>query len=290
MRVRRKRAMVAAVPELPEAEFGRKVAARVGEGRRIVDVRVQEDEIVFCGLKAEQVKKALKGRTVVQTKRRGKYIWFELDRGPHPIFHFGMTGAFRNRDHDPLKLASHGKQVDAEWPPRFEKIWMKFEGGGELVMTNARRLGRIRLAADPLREPPLNKLGFDPLTDMPSLKVFGELVAKRKTTLKGLLLNQGFAAGVGNWIADEVLYQAGIAPHRRADQLAPEEVKALHAKLRAVIQKAVSVDARKDRFPKSWLFHHRWGKQADAQTQAGEVIEFVEIAGRTTAWVPSRQR
>jgi formamidopyrimidine-DNA glycosylase len=277
------------VPELPEAEFGRKLAAQVGEGQRITDVRCAEDEIVFCGRKAREVEKLLRGRRMQAARRRGKYIWFELDKGPHPIFHFGMTGAFRNRAHDPLKLASHGKQVDAEWPPRFEKIWMSFEGGGELVMTNARRLGRIRFADAPLQEAPLSKLGFDPLTDMPKLAEFRERIARRKGVLKGLMLNQSFAAGVGNWIADEVLYQAKIDPRRRAETLRPDEVKALHARLRSVIKKAVAVDARKDEFPRNWLFHQRWGKNQDARMPDGSKVVFVELAGRTTAWVPERQ-
>lgn len=278
------------MPELPEAEFGRKLAAQVGEGKRIVEVRCQPDEIVFCGREAGEVEILLRGRRMLAARRRGKYIWFELDRGPHPIFHFGMTGAFRNRENDPLKLASHGKLVDARWPPRFEKIWMRFEGGGELVMTNARRFGRIRLVDDPLGEAPLSKLGFDPLTDMPPLREFCELLVRRKGLLKGILLNQAFAAGVGNWIADEVLYQAGLDPSRRAHELEPGEIKALHAKLRGVIKKAVALDARKDRFPKSWLFHYRWGKDSDARMPDGNKVEFLEIAGRTTAWVPDVQR
>ena len=68
------------------------------------------------------------------------------------------------------------------------------------------------------------------------------------------------------------------------------EAGRIHAKLRDVIKKACDVDADKDRLPKSWLFHHRWGKDADATTSRGEKIEHLTIAGRTTAWVPSRQR
>ena len=91
-------------------------------------------------------------------------------------------------------------------------------------MTNARRLGRIRLRHDPLNEPPLNQLGFDPLLDLPSPLVFSALLRGRHTVVN-LLLDQRFAAGVGNWIADEVLYQTGIAPQRRASSLSDAEAK-----------------------------------------------------------------
>lgn len=279
------------MPELPEVEFGRKVAERVALGRRIERVRCAEDRIVFEGVAPRTVARVLRGRTVVAVRRHGKQIWFELDERPWPLFHFGMTGAFRVAEETPLPLESSARVVDPAWPPRFAKIHLRFADGGELVMTNARRLGRIRLQQDPPAVPPLAKLGFDPLTGMPSLREFRGLLEPRGgAVVKGLLLDQAFAAGVGNWIADEVLYRAGIDPRRRTRDLGPDEVKALHGALRAVIAKAVAVDARKDRFPKSWLFHARWGKERDASLPDGTAVEHMTVAGRTTAWVPSRQR
>ncbi len=125
---------------------------------------------------------------------------------------------------------------------------------------------------------------------MPSPSVFGRLLSKRKAPVKAVLLDQGFAAGVGNWIADEVLFQAYIAPGRRACDLSASEVARVRTRLRAIVRKAVEVDADKKRFPKRWLFHRRWGKNADAVTSDGEQIVHETIGGRTTAWVPSRQR
>ena len=103
------------------------------------------------------------------------------------------------------------------------------------------------------------------------------------------LLDQGFAAGVGHWIADDVLYQARLDPRRGADTLTAAETKRLRAKLGHVVRRAVAVDADKRRFPRTWLFHRRWGRVRDARTVRGEPIEFLTLAGRTTAWVPSVQ-
>ena len=69
-----------------------------------------------------------------------------------------------------------------------------------------------------------------------------------------------------------------------------DEVKRLRAAMMGIIKKAVSVDADSDRFPKGWLFHVRWGKSVDAETTGGEKVQFDEVGGRTTAWVPSLQR
>ena len=157
-------------------------------------------------------------------------------------------------------------------------------------MTNARRLGRIRLRSDPANEPPISALGFDPLLDLPAPKAFAEMLRARSAVIKALLLDQSFAAGVGNWIGDEVLYQAGIDPRRRASSLTDEEARCVRRKLKMVIERAVAVDADKTRFPKTWLFHRRWGRDESAVTARGEPIRHLTVAGRTTAWVPRVQK
>lgn len=277
------------MPELAEVEHGRRLAERVAAGRRIERVRCADDRIVFDGVAPSTVQRRLRGRVVVAVHRWGKQLWFELDRPPHPLFHFGMTGAFRVRGTAPLALES-GIRDDGQWPPRFTKIHCVFDDGGELVMTNARRLGRIRLRDDPRHEPPLSGLGFDPLLAMPSAGEFSARIGARRTAVKNVLMDQRFSAGVGNWIADEVLYQAGVDPRRRADTLDDGERRAIRRALGRIVRRAVEVDAHKDRLPATWLFHHRWGQAGDARTARGEKIEFVQIGGRTTAFVPSRQR
>ena len=279
------------MPELPEVERARRLLQRVAAGRSIKRVKCADDPIVFEGVSAAKIRRALTGRTVVAAHRRGKHIYLELDTRPWPVFHFGMTGGFRTPEEAALKLASSPKKnVDDGWPPRFTKIHLFLDDGGQLVMTNARRLGRIRLREDPLGEKPLSKLGFDPLLDLPTPARFIEMLRRRKTQLKPLLLDQSFAAGVGNWIADEVLYQAKLDPRRRANSLSVEEAKRVRGKLKSIIEKAVAVDADKKRFPRTWLFHRRWGKQNGALTARGEKIEHITLGGRTTAWVPEVQR
>jgi formamidopyrimidine-DNA glycosylase len=255
----------------------------------IIQVHCADDPIVFAGVTPGAFQRRLQHKQVIAVHRRGKQLWFELDQPPHPLFHFGMTGAFHIPAAESLPLKSGPKVPSGVWPPRFMKIHLWFDDGGELTMTNARRLGRILLRNAPLHEPPLNKLGFDPLLDLPSPKTFSALLRGRAAVIKSLLLDQRFAAGVGNWIADEVLYQAGIAPHRRANSLSDAEAKRLRGKLKFVIRAAVDVNADDARYPTHWLFHRRWGKRTDATTVRGEAIEHMTIGGRTTAWVPSVQ-
>jgi formamidopyrimidine-DNA glycosylase len=255
----------------------------------VVSVDCADDPIVVEDGRAA-VEEALGGARITGTGRWGKHLWLVLDDRPALLVHLGMTGALRAREQAPLVLEGSSADPDPSWPPRFTKLHLVLDDGAELVFTNARRLGRLRLRADPKGSSPVADLGFDPLLALPDAGVFAASLRRRRGVLKGLLLDQRFAAGVGNWIADEVLFQAGIAPHRRANDLSPAEAEALRQALQDVVTTAVSVDARKDRFPSSWLFHRRWGRKPDQLTEDGHAIEHVTLGGRTTAWVPAVQR
>jgi formamidopyrimidine-DNA glycosylase len=265
------------MPELPEVERARRLAEKHLVGKRIVRATTTKDPIVYTGVTPRRLATALAGRTIEAIRRRGKHLWFELDRRPWPAFHFGMTGSFQ-------------VYREAADRPRFWKVELLTDDGTRLAMRDARRLGRIRLLNDPEHEPPIGRLGFDPLLDMPPLEVFAAGLNHRKAPIKAVLLDQSFSAGVGNWIADEVLYQARIAPARHARDLNGDEIRRLRSTLLRVIRKAVALDADNSRFPRTWLFHHRWGRNAEAVTHRGERIVHATIGGRTTAWVPAVQR
>ena len=265
------------MPELPEVERARRLAERHLAGKRIAQVRTTADAIVYHQVSPRRFAARLRGALVQAVHRRGKYIWMELDEPPHPLFHFGMTGSFQ-------------VYRSARQRPRFWKVEIVATDETRLAMPNARRLGRIRLVDQPLTDPPISRLGFDALIDLPRSGQLAEMLAKRNAAIKAVLLDQSFAAGVGNWIADEVLYQARIDPRRTASDLRRDEVTLLRRKLRDIVHKAVAVDADKQRFPRTWLFHARWGKNSQAKTVDGRPIKHIVVGGRTTAYVPSLQR
>lgn len=69
---------------------------------------------------------------------------------------------------------------------------------------------------------------------------------------------QSFAAGVGNWVADEVLYQARLHPEQLVDKMTSEHISQLHSALHDVIHTAVRVRAVSEKYPPDWLFHNRY--------------------------------
>ena len=277
------------MPELPEVERGRRVASGVARGRTISEIVCADDEIVYPRPQSQGFARVLRGRTVLEIKRWGKQLWFVLDKGYHPLFHFGMTGGFHTRNDIPLQLKSGPKEIRTEWPPSFTKLHLWFNDGGELVFADPRRLGRILLRDRPEQEPPISRLGFDPIHSMLESQPFRELIQSRASIIKSLLLDQSTVAGIGNWIADEVLYQSGIDPRRPANTLSNSEIERLRETIRDVISHAVECNADEKKYPETWLFHRRWGRKSGATTINNEPIQHLTIAGRTTAWVPSAQ-
>lgn len=78
----------------------------------------------------------------------------------------------------------------------------------ELAFIDPRRLGRLRLVPNPVTaHPPISELGFDPVLDHPSLDEFKQLLLKKKGAVKGVIMDQSFSAGVGNWVADEWVHR-----------------------------------------------------------------------------------
>jgi len=265
------------LPELPEVEAARKAALRHLRGRRVVEVRCPPDSIVLSGVSPRRIERALRGATIEGAGRFGKHLWFELDRRPWPVFHFGMTGGF------------HFLPPAAE-RPRFLKLELTLDDRRLFVFSDARRFGRLRLAHDPRNEPPLSGLGHDPFFGLPPLAELEREIGSRTAPIKAVLLDQSTFAGVGNWIADEVLYQAALRPQRPAADLSKAEIGRLRETLLRVIRRAVAVNADSDRFPRGWMFHYRWGRVKGAKMPNGAAIVHDTVGGRTTAWVPSRQR
>eukprot|EP00803_Ostreobium_quekettii_P010544 evm.model.scf_102.9 EVM.evm.TU.scf_102.9 scf_102:128602-132872(-) len=202
----------------------------------------------------------------------------------------GMTGAIVVNDVD---LPTHWSGGSKEWPPRFMKLSLDFVDGTQMAFVDVRRFARMQLVDNPPNSSPLKELGFDPLLNHPSISEFTELLRQHSGKLKTLLLDQSFAAGIGNWVADDVLYNAQIHPEHQVNDLTVGQIAALHKSIGYVIRTAVEAGADSSKFPEDWLFHVRWGRGKKNQTLAkvkGHNVAFTKVNSRTTAFVPALQK
>jgi formamidopyrimidine-DNA glycosylase len=280
------------MPELPEVETVRRTVERALLGQRLVDVEVADDGIVFQGVPPSAIREALLGCTVNAVGRKGKFWWIRLEEGRSLVAHLGMAGWVREMGRPSIRLREHGEAPfdDENGRPRFLKFALTGANGRTIVMTDGRRLARAWMSGDPESDSRILQLGPDVLNSLPSTQILAGFLKGRKAPIKALLQDQTWLSGIGNWIADEVLFHARIAPARPGASLSVEEVDALRAAIGRVVRLAVDVGADSTKYPQDWLFNVRWGGGRGDEFHQGMRLVREQVGGRTTAWVPDLQK
>ncbi|MFI5593106.1 Fpg/Nei family DNA glycosylase [Amycolatopsis sp. NPDC051758] len=220
------------MPELPEVEFARSVIERAALGRLITDVD-DSDSYVCRPHRPGQLRDALVGRRLVAAHRRGKSMWCDTGGGPVLGLHLGMSGKIVVADPDGTEVDGgdywEGRRAPGDY--RWSRFSMTFEDGGRLMLVDPRRLGRVVL------DPALDVLGPDAATI--SAGEFRAAVTKGATTVKARLLDQSAIAGIGNLLADEILWRARIHPAHPVDELDRAAVERLLRATRAAVSAAL---------------------------------------------------
>lgn len=277
------------MPELPEVETARRAIEDNCIGKKIVRAIIADDSKVIDGVSPVDFKASLEGKTIVAANRKGKNMWIELDSPPFPTFQFGMAGAIYIKGVAITKYKRSVVKDDDEWPSKYSKVFLELDDGLELSFTDKRRFARVRLLENPVSVPPISELGPDALLEPMTVDEFCKALSKKKIGIKALLLDQSFISGIGNWIADEVLYQARIHPMQSASSMSKEKCATLLKCINEVIEKAVEVGADSSQYPTNWIFHSREKKPGKAFVD-GKKIEFITAGGRTSAFVPDLQK
>ena len=257
------------MPELPEVESARQVVETRALGRTIADVD-DRDTYECRPHEPGDIRSALVGRELTTTHRRGKAMWCETsDDGPLLGIHLGMSGRIHVSDSDGRGGGRAARK--AEW----DRFTITFEDGGTLRLFDKRRLGRIRL------DPDLSALGPDAAEI--SRDDFRARIGKGNAPLKARLLDQGAIAGIGNLLADEVLWQSSLSPQRRTADLAVEELDDLRRRLRTAIRAAI----RQGGVHTGEIIKHR--RRDEHCPRCGAEMTRATVGGRTTWWCPVEQ-
>ena len=249
------------MPELPEAERARSLIAAHALGRRIVAVD-DRDAYVSRPHAPGEIASALVGRRLTSANRVGKTLWCETDlEGLVLGLHLGMAG----------RIA-----VDEDPHERWDRFALTFEDGTRVALRDKRRLGRAILAPD------LARLGPD--AAVASRSHFRDRVGRGSAPIKARIMDQSVIAGVGNLLADEILWQARIDPRRPAGELDQGEIDGLRRATRAAVRRALSRGGAHT----GDLISHR---ERDGHCpRCGTPLSRGRIGGRTTYWCPLEQR
>jgi len=179
---------------------------------------------------------------------------------------------------------------------RWLRAVFRMDDGRELRFSDSRRFGRLLLTDS--AEEISARLGPEPLSEGFSLDAFHAQLTARRGTVKPLLLDQRFVAGVGNIYADEALWAAGIDPRRKADTLKRDEIARLYFALRSVLSSGIEhqgasinwyrkPDGTRGEQQDHFNIYGRAGKPCP---RCGAVIQKIRLGQRGTHYCPSCQK
>lgn len=298
------------MPELPEVETIARTLAPSVEGKRVLSCTAFDASTRQAGLPLS----AVHGQTLATPRRRGKLLIlpFHCPDAPaayNPATYAGevLTGEapVDIRVSGVLALVLHLKMTGRlfVYPPHTEpgphtRLTLDFESQERLFFDDARRFGYARVvdSNDLHKWSFWNELGPEPLLMSPA--AFVKRMAKRRTSIKALLLNQRMIAGCGNIYADESLFRAGIRPYTHAAKLSNERLELLHACLCDVLRESIAACGSSIRdyrtangdvgaFQNSFMIYGRRGQPCKV---CGSTLALASVTGRTTIFCPVCQK
>ena len=275
------------MPELPEVETVRRGLAHLLTGFTFRSSQVLHPR----ALKPSSIEplSSLIGSRIKTINRRGKFLWFELDRDFALVAHLGMSGQFLVSQKDrpgPSHVRAHFR-LSRGFTNRevvFNDVrtfgWLSIE-----QLTNGIPKSALHIAVDP----------FD--TEFDRTSVIKQMIS-RKAEIKSVLLNQEIMSGVGNIYADESLWRAKIHPETPACDLSVRKIGALVDAATTVMAEAIeaggtsfdalyiNVNGESGYFKMSLA---AYGQENQPCPRCGREIRRIAFGGRSSHFCPKCQ-
>ena len=271
------------MPELPEVETVRRGLAEHVVGNKFKEITVLHRRATSP--KSIAALSSLKGARVTEVARRGKFLWFKLDRPEVLVGHLGMSGQFliqpRNAPNERhLRVKINLGKHDLRFIDQRTFGWLGVDETRNGLPTYVKDI-----AADP----------FDPQFDLDETI---ERFKKKKTEIKRALLDQGVMSGVGNIYADEALWRSKIHPESRTETMKALRIKELIENATSVMSEALSVggtsfdDLYINVNGESGYFERSlavYGQEGEGCPRCGREIRRIKFANRSSHFCPKCQ-
>ena len=275
------------MPELIEVEKFRRLLLRLKDASSTLQIDLPSPTVPKVFPTESQIE-ILKECIVKDVERKGKLLRLVLQRtdkkaenGICLYLHMGMTGLISTPDDIPSLKSVAASET---FPPPHTHLIFKVDNE-QVAYSDSRRFGGVSFGE------PLSAKWEEFAQDALHPEATLENLIGQKKKVKALLLDQrALISGVGNWIADEILYQSKIHPDQSF--LSSGEVQILQDSLSRVLNAGIQCISTREEFPKDWLFHRRWskGKSGTQKDCDGKSVKFITSAGRTSAIVASVQK
>jgi len=264
------------MPELAEVEYIRK-RWNPGLNHKVERVLLHSSASVFRGCDIALLDDRLTGATLHFSAAAAKQMLFRFGGDAWLGLHLGMTGELSIQP--------------ADFAPRKQDHLVLRQHNRSLVFSDHRMFGRVQFSTGPCAPVWWSSIAPAILSDDFTISAVTAFLRRRaRSPIKAVLLMQERFPGVGNWMADEILWRSAIHPKQPAGSLGNAEIKALYRECRWVCSHALKTIG--ETFadpPKSWLFPHRW-EDGGRCPKTGSKLVRENIGGRTSCWSPARQK
>lgn len=270
------------MPELPEVETVKETLKRQIVGCKIVSVDIYYESII-AKPSIQEFKKQIKDQTIVDIKRRGKWLLFELENY-YLLSHLRMEGKYFIKENKDAKKHQH--------------VIFHLNNGLYLKYQDTRKFGRMYLLnkAHALEEKPLNELGLEPWDSNLTVTYLKQKFKTKSLPIKTALLDQSIIAGIGNIYDDEILFRSNINPFTKSNQLTDIQLENIITNTRITLEKAIKLGGTTIRsYTSSEGVHGRFQNELLIHTKescpmCGKKVTKVKIGGRGTYYCESCQK
>lgn len=267
------------MPELAEVYYH---SQQWGPGLKLAvdQVRGHPRARIFREVSLSMLRESLVGREFGTIQTHGKQMRFGFSGETWLGLHLGMTGSLQA-----------GPTTDWQSPPKDAHFLLDMKGGLTLIFRDSRQFGCLRWWQDSGKPTWWPDHLPQPHEEEFTLEYFrNALAAHRRLAIKPALLLQKHFPGIGNWMADEILWRARIRPQTLVGSLGSRRLVRLHEEMVFVSEWALAqIGQTLGDPPASWLFPHRW-KDGGSCPQTGQPLRRITLGGRTTCWSPAWQR
>ncbi|HUT96124.1 MAG TPA: bifunctional DNA-formamidopyrimidine glycosylase/DNA-(apurinic or apyrimidinic site) lyase [Candidatus Paceibacterota bacterium] len=270
------------MPELPEVETIKK-ELNVIIGKKIADVIVNNAKVIR-GMDKEEFIKELKNVKIKNIIRKGKLLILELSSGKDLTIHLKMTGQLV---YPSTRLPARQAALRTS-PSKVARVSFKFFDNTILDFNDARLFGELKIVDNWQDLKFIKELGPEPFNI--DSKKFRQILAKRKTKIKVLLMDQKFISGIGNLYANEALFRAKIDPCRPANSLSDKEKDLLFKEIKNTLSEAIkhkgsSVDnyVQVSGKPGNYAKYHKvYDRKGEKCLKCKGIIKRIVLSGRGT--------
>jgi len=275
------------MPELPEVETVRRGLAHLLTGYTFRSAQDLHPRVLKPASIAPLT--TVIGARISTINRRGKFLWFELDRDHALVAHLGMSGQFLIAQNDRpapghvrarFRLSRGLSKRDLAFSDQRTFGWLSVE-----QLTKGVPQSALHIAVDP----------FDPLFDHATIIA---RMKSRKAAIKSVILNQEIMSGVGNIYADESLWRAKIHPETPACDLSTKKIGSLIDSATEVMAEAIkaggtsfdslyiNVNGESGFFETSLA---AYGQEHQPCPRCGREIRRIAFGGRSSHFCPKCQ-